>query len=454
MKTYDLIVLGGGPGGYVAAIKAAQEGLTVGLIEKDNIGGICLNHGCIPTKALLKSAKTYTLFQNAHNFGISVEKDAFSFDLEKIIKRKDSIVRRLTTGVKGLIKKNNIDLINGYGKVINEHEISVNNEVFKGKNIILATGGSAFVPPIPGAKEGLQNGFVVTSKELLQTTTIPQDLLIIGGGVIGVEFATIFNSFGSKVTIIEMEKSIINQMDSDLVNEYTKTLKKDGINIITGAKVTKVNSNSVTYQKDSASFNVAADLVLLSVGVKPNLEAVSQLNLEMTSYGVKVDKNMQTSLKSVYAVGDITGENMLAHVASFEGLVAINHILGKKLNLNYNHIPKAIYGFPEIASIGLTEEQAIKNNIDYTIAKFPLMANGKALADGENTGFIKLIKGNKLDEILGAHIFAYNAVDLIGELGVAMHLEATNAELEQVVHAHPSLSEIIGEVAMKKPIHL
>lgn len=454
MKNYDIIVLGGGPGGYVAAIKAAQLKKKVAVIEKEVLGGICLNHGCIPTKAMLKSAKTYDLFKNAKEYGIVVDSSLVSFDLNDIITRKDGIVKRLTGGVQMLLKKNGVDVYNGYGEVVSATQIKVNNETLNTKNLIIATGGTAIVPPIPGAKEAYEKGFAVTSRELLTVTDAPKKMVVVGGGVIGVEFATIFNSLGTEVTIIEMADSIITPMDDDVIDTYTKQLTKEGIKIITKAAVKNIGTKDVTYELDGKQVKLDTDLVLIAVGIGPNVEAVKNLNLELKGRGIKVDSRMETSVKGVYAIGDVTGEHMLAHVASAEGIVAVENILGGNKEINYNQIPAAIYGSPEIAMIGLTERDAKAQGIKYTVSKFPLAGNGKALADGESVGFIKLIKGAELDDIIGAHIFAYNAVDMIGEFGVAMRLEGTNFEIAETVHAHPSLSEIIMEAAMDKPIHM
>ena len=454
MKKYDLVIVGSGPGGYVAAIKAAQENLKVALVEKENIGGICLNHGCIPTKAILKSAKTYLDFKNAKNYGITVKKDSISVELDDIIKRKNKVVKQLTGGVSFLLKKNKVDVYNGYGTVINKNEVKVNDEVLNAKNIIIATGGTAFVPPIKGAKEAYENGFLLTSKELLNVTKMPKRITIVGGGVIGVEFATIFNSFDSEVTILEMADNIVNNMDQDIITDYTKALKSSGVNVITNAKVTEIGTSSVTYLKDEKAEKVATDLVLMAVGIKPNVEAFKDLDIKLNNGGVIVNEFMQTNISNVYAIGDVTGELMLAHVASKEALIAVDHILGGTQKMDYKAIPKAVYGMPEIASVGLTEQEAKSKNINYTVSKFPLAGNGKALADGQTVGFIKLIKGTELDEILGAHILAYNAVDILSEVVVSINSELTNFDLADAVHPHPSLSEIVMEAAMKKAIHI
>jgi len=454
MKEYDVILLGAGPGGYVAAIKAAQLKLKVAVIEKEVVGGICLNHGCIPTKTILKSAKTYELFKHADKYGIKVDFKDIEIDLDKIIERKDNVVKKLTTGVAMLLKKNGVDVYYGYGEVLNKNEIKVKDETLKCKNLIIATGGTAILPPIEGALKAYEDGFLVTSREILNVKKIPQKLVIVGGGVIGVEFATIFNALGSEVTIIEMANSIITPMDDDVILEYSKVLNKSGIKILTNAAVKKINKKDVEYEIQGKIEKIKADLILMAVGIKPNIEALSKLNLKMKGRGVEVNDKMETSVKGVYAIGDVTGEHMLAHVASAEGIVAVENILGENKTINYNQIPAAIYGSPEIASIGLTERDAKAKGLDYKVTKFPLAGNGKALADGESVGFIKIIKDKKLDEILGAHIFAYNAVDMIGEFGVAMKMEATNYEVAETVHAHPSLSEIIMEAAMDKPIHI
>ncbi|VEU81315.1 dihydrolipoyl dehydrogenase [Haploplasma axanthum] len=454
MKNYDIIVLGGGPGGYVAAIKAAQLKQKVALIEKEVVGGICLNHGCIPTKAILKSAKTYDLFKHADKYGITVDPAVIGFDLDKIVDRKDDVVKKLTGGVALLLKKNGVDVYNGYGEVVSPTEVKVNDETLTTKNLIIATGGTAIVPPIPGAKEAYEKGFAVTSRELLQVRKAPKKLVIVGGGVIGVEFATIFKSLGTEVTIVEMAKTIITPMDDEVITAYTKSLTKDGVKILTEAAVKKIGTDEVTYEKDGKQETIKTDLVLIAVGIGPNTGAVSKLGLEMKGRGIKVDKHMGTSIKGVYAIGDVTGEHMLAHVASAEGVIAIENILGEEKSIDYNQIPAAIYGHPEIAMVGLTEREAKAQGLKYTVTKFPLAGNGKALADGETEGFIKMIKGSELDEILGAHIYAYNAVDMIGEIGLAMKLESTNYEVSETIHAHPSLSEIIMEASMDKPIHI
>ncbi|MDX9691256.1 MAG: dihydrolipoyl dehydrogenase [Acholeplasmataceae bacterium] len=456
MKTYDIIVLGGGPGGYVAAIKASQLGLKVALIEKEVVGGICLNHGCIPTKTLLKNAKVYKTVMHALDYGVVIDGN-ISYDWTAMMKRKNIVVKKLTMGVAGLLKKNGVETFNGVGKVLSPTKVEVNGETLGCKHLILATGASPIIPPIPGLKESYEKGIAKTSRELLAVTEAPKSLVIIGGGVIGVEFATIFSSIGSKVTIIEKLDGIIPMMDDDVRSAYAKTLKKDGIEIFTDSEVKSVKDNEVTYAHEGKDVKIKADVILVSVGMRPNTEGLEVLNLEKDRNAIKTNEHLQTSVKSVYAIGDVNGKYMLAHVASAEGIIAAEHIHGKKAKMDYTRVPNAIYGSPEVASIGLTEKEVEAKGIPYKVSTFPLMASGKALADNEKDGFVKLIVGEKYKEVLGAHIFSYNASDLIAEIGVTMTLEGTAYEIASTIHPHPTLSEIIMEAAhgaVDKPIHM
>jgi dihydrolipoamide dehydrogenase len=459
MSTYDVVILGAGPGGYVAAIKAAQKGLKTAIIEKEAIGGVCLNWGCIPTKSLLKSAKVYTQFMHAKDYGIDVaNKDDIKPNWKAIIKRKDRIVRRLTGGVKMLLKKNNVDIYEGFGEIKNKYEIIVNDETIKTKNIILSTGASPIFPPIDGLKNAYDRGFVMTSKQLLDIDDIPKELVVIGGGVIGLEFATIFNSFGTKVTIIEREDKILLNVDDDVRDAILKIIKKDKINVFTEASVNKIDEKNLTYKTSTGEEKtIDADKVLLSVGMKANLKGYESLNLKTERNFVEINDYMQTSLDNVYAIGDMNGKMMLAHVASHQGIIAINHILGEKETMNYKQIPSAIYSFPEIAQIGYTEKEAKAAKLDFKTSTFPVQANGRALSANETDGFIKIIASKKYNEILGVHIVAGNASDLISEAVMTMKLEGTADEIANAVHPHPTMSEIFNEAAwgiVDKPIHI
>lgn len=456
MKTFDITVLGGGPGGYVAAIKAAQMGKSVLLIEKEVVGGICLNHGCIPTKALLKNAKVYKQIMHAKDYGVMIDGN-ISYDWPLMMKRKNLVVKRLTTGVAGLLKKNGVTVVSGFGKVLAPNQIEVNGEIYETKDLIIATGASPIIPPIPGLKEALEQKIAVTSRELLAIEEAPQSLVIIGGGVIGVEFATIFSSLGSKVTIIEKMDGILPMMDDDVRDTYTKILKREGIEIYVNAEVTKVIGQKVTYKLDSNEVEIEADKILVSVGMRPNLSGLEALNLKMNRNAIDTNEMLETSIKHVYAIGDVNGKYMLAHVASAEGLIAVENILGHHRIMRYDRVPNAVYGSPEIATIGLTEKEVKDKGLSYKVSTFPLQASGKALADNEKDGFIKLIVNDQYKEILGAHILAYNASDLIAEIGVTMELEGTAYELAHTIHPHPTLSEIVMEAAhgaIDKPIHL
>jgi len=414
MQNFDVLIVGGGPGGYVAAIKAGQLGLKVAVIEKDNVGGVCLNWGCIPTKTLLKSAKVFEQLKHAKDYGIDVKADSFTANFPDMVKRKDSVVRRLTGGVAALL-------------------------------------------PITGLKEAFEAGFVLTSKEILDLKTLPQSLVIVGGGVIGLEFATIFNSLGTKVTVIERLPTILASVDEELRNLFQKKITKDGIQIITSASVNAIGSTSVSYELDGKTIEVQADKVLMAVGMKPNTNSFASLNLAMEKAGVQVNEHMQTSIPNVYAIGDVTGKYMLAHVASHAGLVAIDHIQGKDTKMDYHAIPSGIYTFPEIAMVGVTEQDAKAKGIDYKVSTFPLAANGKAMGENEKDGLVKIIVSKPYNEIIGVHIMAPSATEMITEASLAINLEATAEELVHTIHPHPTLSEMMMEAAhgiIDKPIHI
>lgn len=457
MKKYDIVVIGAGPGGYVAAIKAGQLGAKVAIIEKNAIGGVCLNIGCIPTKALIKSARVYQEVLNSEEFGITLDQKSVKVDIEKVVKRKDIVVKKLTTGVAMLLKKNKVDIITGEAKIVDKNNIEVNGETIQTNNIIIATGASPVIPPIPGVKEGIESGLILTSKEALSLNKIPTNLVVVGGGVIGIEFATIYASFGSNVTVIEMADNILVNIDDEVRTAYLKSLKKQNINVITKGAVTKVEKDKVIYTLDGKNHEVPADKVLMSVGMRPNTKGLEHLGFEITRQGITTNEKLETTVKGIYAIGDVNGKYMLAHVASAEGIIAAENIMGKNALMDYNKVPSGIYGTPEIANVGLTEQQAKQQGIDYIVSKFPLVANGKSLAEGEVDGFIKIIANKKYNEIIGVHILAPHATDLISEAVVLMELEGTAYELAKAIHPHPTLSESIMEAAhgiIDKPIHM
>jgi dihydrolipoamide dehydrogenase len=458
MKKYDIIIIGGGPGGYVAAIKGAQEGKNVALIEKEAIGGVCLNWGCIPTKAMLKTAKVYKQFLHADDYGLTITgATKMEIDLAKIKQRKDKVVKRLTDGVKGLLKKNKVNVYNGFGTVIDKNTVEVNGEKLETDALILATGSHPFIPPIKGVEEAFSSSRALTAKEILDLDSLPESLVIIGGGVIGIEFATLYSALGTKVTVLEMQDRILTQIDGDIRKTYMKVLKNENLALHLEAKVTEITDTHVVYEKGGKTEKVEAEKVLLSIGTRPNLKGIEALNLETKGSGVVTNERLETNVKGVYAIGDMNGIAMLAHVASKEAIVAVENICGTKSTINYNRVPSGIYGFPEIAFVGLTEEEAKAQNLDYSVSIFPLAANGKALAEGESDGLIKIIADNKYNELIGMHILAPNATDMIAEGVVTMELEGTAYELAASIHPHPTLSEIVMEAAhgvIDKPIHI
>lgn len=458
MKTYDVIILGGGPGGYVAAIKASQSGLKTALIEKEYVGGVCLNVGCIPTKTLLKNASVYQNIKDAKEFGIELNIKDVAINWPQMVARKDKVVNQLTGGIRGLLKANKVDLFEGFGEAIDKSTVKVNNETLKTKNIIIATGSSPLFPPIDGLKEAHESGFALSSKELLSIDKLPKSIVIVGGGVIGVEFATLFNTLGSNVTIVEKADDILLAVDKEVRQLMRKRLERDGVAIHTSSNVVRFNKASVRYEKDGKEETIAADVALVSIGRKANLGGFEALNVKTERGMVVTNEQLETNVPNVYAIGDVNGKYMLAHVASSEGLVAVDHILGKSAKIDYSKVPSGIYGTPEIASVGLTEDEAKEKGLkNLIISKFPLMANGKALAEGDNDGFIKIIADPTYGEVLGVHIISPHATDLISEAVAVMNLEGTIYDLANMIHPHPTMSEIMMEaahVATGHPIHI
>lgn len=457
MSAYDVIVLGGGPGGYVAAIMASQLGAKTALIEKEFIGGVCLNVGCIPTKTLLKNASVYQTVLAADQFGVMFDKGSVRIDWKGMLKRKDQVVKQLTNGVKTLLKRNNVTVYEGFGEVISPQAVQVNGERLTTKKLILATGSSPLLPPIDGLQEAYERGFAMTSTELLAIDHIPEKLVIVGGGVIGVEFASLFSSLGSSVTILEKMDQILLMTDDEIRDTMVRILKRQGVTIQTGANVVAFKSGQVVYEKDGSTHEVKADVVLVSIGRKPNLKGLEALGLETTRQGIVTNERMETNVPNVFAIGDLNGKMMLAHVASAEGIVAAKNAMGMEAKMDYRVVPSAIYSFPEIAQVGLTEREAREQGIEPNVGTFPLAANGKALAEGNTDGFVKIIADPTYGEVLGIHIIGPHATDLISEGVMTMALEGTLDDLAGAIHPHPTISEIIMEaahVALGHPIHI
>jgi len=455
---YDIAIIGGGPGGYVAAIKAAQLGNKVVLIEKDRVGGVCLNYGCIPTKTLLHSAKLYDNMLNSYDYGILIEdKSSIKIDWSKMLQRKDSVVNKLVGGVEGLLKKNGIDVIYGVAESVNKSSLIVDNKKFEYKNLVIATGSSVMNPEIKGLKESIELGYSIDSTGAISLDEIPKSMIILGGGVISIEFATLYNNLGTEVTIIQRSGELLKFLDKDVRTLIQRTLTKKGVKIITDTSISEISEGTVKFEHKGKAKEVTGEKILVSLGRKPNISGIEELNLKTDEKGVIVDDHMQTNIEHIYAIGDVNGKYMLAHVASAEGIVAINHIMGRKEKINYNKIPSCIYSSPEVGVVGLSEEEAIKEGYDVIVSTFPLSANGKALAEGESTGFVKLVADKTYGEVLGVHIVASHATDMIAEAVATMELEGTIHDLAKTVHPHPTLSEIVMEAAhgaIDKPIHM
>ena len=458
MKKYDLIVIGGGPGGYVAAIRAAQLNKKVALVESSHLGGICLNWGCIPTKALLKNAEVFELIKDSKKYGIDI-KD-YSVNWGKVIKRSRDIANRMGKGIQFLMKKNKIDVINGFGKIIDNKTIEVSNESSKEKFstefIIISTGASPNY--FPGMEPDGKN--IITYKDALVIDKPPKHIVIIGAGAIGIEFAYFFNTFGSEVTIVEAQPNILPNEDIDISKELQRIFKSKKINIKTGVKVKNISNKGKAIIVNLEDSKISCDKVLVAVGVKANLS-----NLGLKNNNVKTDKGwistnefMQTNIDNIFAIGDVAGPPWLAHVASAEAITAVEYICNHSPKpMKYDNIPGCTYCHPEVASVGLTEKDAIDKGFKIKVGKFPLRALGKAVAIGQTDGFVKIIFDEKYGELLGCHIIGANATDLISEISLARDLETTYNEILNSIHPHPTLSEAIMEAtadALDEAIHI
>jgi len=459
-RTFDIAVIGGGPGGYVAAIRAAQLGANVLLVEKDQVGGTCTNRGCIPTKALLADAKMYDRIK----LSSVIKANGLRVDMEQLQDRKNKVVKRMITGVEFLLKDNGITFIRGKASFLDrktiEVEVEKRKEQFGSQKAIIATGSvSAQIPNVP-----IDGKVIVTSTEMLNVTSIPKDLIIIGGGYIGMEFACLFSGLGSKVRVIEMLPQIISTEDEEVIRGLTTLLKKRDLQIHTETKVkeARVKDNraevKVIYQ-DGKEEVFHAEKALMAVGRSPYTEG---LRLEKASVAlegkfIKVNERMETTSPGVYAIGDVTGRQMLAHKASAEGVAAAENALGRPNKVDYSRIPNCIFTLPEVASIGLTEKLAKEKGLRVRIGRYPFQSNGKALANGDSEGFVKVIADQELGQVVGVHILGDHATDLIGGLSVAMTLETTVEEMGRTVQAHPTLMEAVAEAsldAIKEAIHL
>ena len=455
---YDVIVLGSGPGGYPAAIRASQLGLKVAIIEKESLGGVCLNWGCIPTKALLKSAQVYDYMKHSTNYGINAS--GVEHDFGAVIKRSRGVADKMSKGVQFLMKKNKIDVVMGYGKIKAKGQVEVtaadgSKQVVEGKYIIIATGGRS--KELPNLKQDGKK--VIGYREAMVLPSQPKSMIVVGSGAIGIEFAYFYNSIGTKVTVVEFLPRIVPVEDEEISKELEKQYKKQGIDIMTNASVDSVDSSgagvkAIVKKQDGSTVTLEADIVLSAVGVVANIE-----NIGLEENGIKaekgkiiVDKYQQTSVAGIYAIGDCSPGQALAHVASKEGINAAEHIAynEKKSNhlpepLDYNNIPGCTYCSPEIASVGYTEKAAKEAGYELKIGKFPFMASGKASAAGATEGFVKIIYDAKYGEMLGCHMIGMNVTEFIVEAVVARKLETTAHEILTAIHPHPTMSEGLKE---------
>ncbi len=447
---YDLIVIGGGPAGYLAAERAGHAGLNTLLIEKRFIGGVCLNEGCIPSKALLYSAKLYDGAAHGEKYGITV-KD-IKLDHKFVVNRKNKVVNTLVSGIKAKLKKNKVTVVMAEAKITGRtaegFTVAAGGETYVGAKLIISTGSVPVTPPIPGVKEGLESGFVVTNREILDWEEVPANLVIIGGGVIGLEMASYFNTAGSKVTVIEMMNKIAGPMDAEISEILMKNYEKKGITFNLGCKVVGVENGKVLYEKDGKTFDVAADKVLLSIGRRAFTEGLGleTIGVETERGKIKVDDHCRTTVAGVYASGDVNGTSMLAHTAYRETEVALNDILGKKDLMRYNAIPSVIYTNPEVAAIGETEETAKAKGIDFEVVKLSMMYSGRYVAENEGgDGIIKVLINKKYRNVIGIHMIGNHSSEIIYGGATYIETEMPIDDIKQLVFPHPSVCEIIRE---------
>ena len=458
MSKYDIIVLGSGPGGYVTAIRASQLGFKTAVVEKESLGGVCLNWGCIPTKALLKSAQVFEYLKHASDYGLSVKE--YDKDFDAVVNRSRNVAEGMSKGVQFLMKKNKIDVINGFGKLKPGKKVEVDGKEYSANHVIIATGArSRELPSLPQDGEK-----VIGYRKAMTLKTQPKKMIVVGSGAIGVEFAYFYNAMGTDVTVVEYLPNIVPVEDIDVSKQLEKSFKKSGIKIMTSAEVTKVDTAGTgvkaTVKTSKGEEVLEADLVLSAVGIKTNIEGIG-----LEDIGIAVDRDKilvndyyQTNIPGYYAIGDVTPGQALAHVASAEGILCVEKIAGMHVEaLDYGNIPGCTYASPEIASVGLTEQQAKDQGFDIKVGKFPFSASGKASAAGTKDGFVKVIFDAKYGEWLGCHMIGAGVTDMIAEAVLGRKLETTGHEVLKAVHPHPTMSEAVMEAvaaAYDEVIHL
>ena len=452
MEIFDLIVIGGGPGGYLAAERAGHAGLKTMVIEKRAFGGVCLNEGCVPSKTFLNSAKVFDYANHASAYGVNGIEGKATVDQKFVVERKNGVVKMLVSGVKGQLKRNKVVMkeTEGFieGKADEGYIIKAGEEKFIAKRLIVATGSMPVVPPIPGLRENLETGLVMTNREVLDLTEIPAKLVVIGGGVIGLEMASYFSSVGSKVTVVEMLNKIAGPTEAEISAILQKTLEKKGVEFKLGAKVTGVEKDGVIYEKDGKSEKVAADKILCSIGRRAVTQGIGLENIgvNLERGAIVTDDQMRTNVANVYAVGDVNGKIMLAHTAYREAEVAVNTILGKKDRMRYNVIPSVIYTNPEVGSVGETEESAKQKGLDVKCVSIPLTYSGRYIAENTDlNGICKLVINKKTNTLIGAHVIGSYSGEYIVAVSAMIDLEVDIENIKKLVFPHPTVCEIVRE---------
>ena len=451
MEIFDLVVIGGGPGGYLAAERAGHAGLKTMVIEKRAFGGVCLNEGCVPSKTFLNSAKVFDYANHASAYGVTIDGKA-TVDQKFVVERKNGVVKMLVSGVKGQLKRNHVVMKETEGFIEGKTDegiiVKAGEEKFIAKRLIIATGSMPVVPPIPGLRENLETGVVMTNREVLDLTEIPAQLVVIGGGVIGLEMASYFSSVGSKVTVVEMLNKIAGPTEKEISSILQKSLEKKGVEFKLGCKVTAVEKDGVVYEKDGKSEKVPADKVLCSIGRRAVTQGfgLENINVNLERGAIVTDDMMRTNVANVYAVGDVNGKVMLAHTAYREAEVAVNNILGKKDRMRYNVIPSVIYTNPEVGSVGETEESAKEKGIDVKCVSIPLTFSGRYIAENTDlNGICKLVINKKTNTLIGAHVIGSYSGEYIVAVSAMIDLEVDIENIKKLVFPHPTVCEIVRE---------
>jgi dihydrolipoamide dehydrogenase len=447
---YDLIVLGGGPAGYLAAERAGHAGLSVLLIEKRFLGGVCLNEGCIPSKALLYSAKVLDYAKHGESYGVKVE--GVSIDHKAVVERKNKVVKTLVSGIKAMMRANKVTVVEGEGRITGKNTVKVGDTEYQGQRLMICTGSEPVIPPIKGVAEGIKSGMVLTNREILDLDKIPENLVIVGGGVIGLEMASYFNSADSRVTVIEMLPHIAGQTDREISSILLKNYTDKGVEFKLGCKVVEVTDSAVVYESEGKTYSVPADKVLLSIGRKPCTKDIGleSIGVYCERGAIVTDNTMLTNIPNVYAAGDVNGKSMLAHTAYREAEVAINNILGKKDIMRYNAIPSVIYTNPEVGSVGETQESAEEKGLDVEIVTQQMMFSGRYVAENmTGDGICKLIIDKKRRNLLGVHLIGSYSSEIIYGAALMIETQLRVDDIKELVFPHPTVCEIIRETIFK-----